>query len=125
MIRARGLDEATEFLERMGERAEDVSPAMEAFARRLEAFIHERFSTRTAPDGAPWPPLKAKSTSTGGLEGSIAATGSNTGVAVVGAEHALPQNALRRFLPEEDDDGPGGELVQEIQEALEQHIAPE
>ena len=125
-LEVRGLDEVLEDLEEMGERAEDLTPAMDESAAKLEAFIAQRFATRTAPDGTAWPELKGKSESTGTLAGSVYARSSRDGVAYgASAPHAAYQHATRPFLPTEDDGGPADALIDEIAEAIAEHVAPD
>lgn len=47
------------------------NPPLEKIGRRLEAFIAERFATRTGPDGKPWAP---PSPTTVALRGGIVET---------------------------------------------------
>jgi hypothetical protein len=121
-----GIAEAAVELQETHDRGEDMTPAMAESAEKILAFVSDRFSSRTAPDGSSWDPLKGKSESTGALEASVYARASETNVAYgASVDYAAAQHARRPFLPSDDDAGPTVALCDEIQEAIEEHVAPD
>lgn len=122
-VEIRGLDETIERLEGVADRVEDLTPATTQAAERLDAYVAQRFATRTAPDGTAWAPLKRASEATGGLEGSVFAEGNATGMRFgARAPHAGYQNAQRRFLPRTAAEV---EAASQLGEAVKGHIVGE
>jgi hypothetical protein len=126
-VTVRGLDTVTAELGAIEERIANPEPAIAAQAQSLVNFVHERFRTRTAPDGTPWPPLKLHTVqyreSSGELESSVYAVASGTTLRLgASAAHASYQNAARPFLPSDLDSGPAAEEGRELAEAIATYV---
>lgn len=126
-VTVNGLDEVTDMVEGVAQRAQDPTPALVKSASSLEAFVAQRFATRTAPDGTPWAPLKAHTVryreTSGELQGSVYAVVEGATIRLgASSDHASYQNASRPFLPESFDSGPAAAEGERLETTLATYI---